>query len=406
MQHLLHEKKNCASLPFMTTHSAMPETVRDIAPTGSVSIDRVETRLIRLPLNEPFETSFGSIDSRLIFLVSVSSDGVTGWGEVVAAEKPLYSYETSGTAAHVIKDFLAPALIARPLSRLRDLANRFAPIKGHNMAKAGLELAFVDLIARLNDRSLSSLIGGTRSEIPVGVSLGIQPTIEGLLEQIRKYLSLGYQRIKLKIKHGWDLEVLERVRAEFPDILLSVDANSAYTLSEKEHLKQLDRFGLLMIEQPLQHDDLQDHAALQAELRTPICLDESVTGLRQAEMALRMKSCQIVNIKIGRVGGYSQALSIHDLCLVNNVPVWCGGMLESGIGRAHNIALASLPGFTLPGDVSASSRYFARDVIIPEVTVSETGTVEVPQGAGLGFDLDLDFIDDRTETFESIDSQQ
>jgi O-succinylbenzoate synthase len=380
----------------------MPETVRDIAPTGSVSIDRVETRLIRLPLNEPFETSFGSIDSRLIFLVSVSADGVTGWGEVVAAEKPLYSYETSGTAAHVIKDFLAPAMISRPLSRLEDLAERFVPFKGHNMAKAGLELAFVDLIARLNNCSLSSLIGGTVSEVPVGVSLGIRPTVDGLVEQIHKYLSLGYRRIKLKIKHGWDMDVLDRVRNEFPDILLSVDANSAYTLAEKDHLKQLDRFGLLMIEQPLQHDDLQDHAALQAEIATPICLDESITGIRQAEMALRMKSCGIINIKIGRVGGYSQALGIHDLCFANGIPVWCGGMLESGIGRAHNIALASLPGFTLPGDVSASSRYFARDVIIPEVTVSETGMVAVPQGAGLGFDLDIDFIEERTETFESI----
>jgi O-succinylbenzoate synthase len=327
---------------------------------------------------------------------------VTGWGEVVAAERPLYSSETCGTAIHVIKEFLAPEMTSRPLSGLNDLANRFAPFKGHNMAKAGLELAFVDLVARLKGLSLSELVGGTRSEIPVGVSLGIRPTVEGLVEQIQKYLSLGYLRIKLKIKHGWDMDVVSRVREAYPDILLSVDANSAYTLAEKDHLKELDRFGLLMIEQPLQHDDLLDHAALQTQLDTPICLDESITGVRQAEMALKMKSCEIINIKIGRVGGYSQALGIHDLCFAKGIPVWCGGMLESGIGRAHNIALASLPGFTLPGDVSASSRYFARDVIIPEVTVSEEGMVSVPQGAGLGFDLDIDFIEDRTESVERI----
>lgn len=386
----------------MTTHSATPETVRNIAPESPVSIDRVETRLIRLPLNEPFETSFGSIDSRLIFLVSVSAGGVTGWGEVVAAEKPLYSYETTGTALHVVREFLAPAMVSRPLSSLEDLAKRFAPFRGHNMAKAGLELAFVDLVARLRDRPISGLIGGTRAEIPVGVSLGIQPTIEELLARVERYLSLGYQRIKLKIKHGWDIDVVSQVREAFPDILLSVDANSAYTLSETEHLKELDRFGLLMIEQPLQHDDLLDHAALQSELKTAICLDESITSIRQTEMALRMRSCRMVNIKIGRVGGYSQALGIHDLCYANDIPVWCGGMLESGIGRAHNIALASLPGFTLPGDVSASSRYFARDVIVPAVTVSSAGTVEVPRGAGLGFEVDIDFIEDLTESSESI----
>ncbi len=386
----------------MTTHSATPETVRNIAPESPVSIDRVETRLIRLPLNEPFETSFGSIDSRLIFLVSVSAGGVTGWGEVVAAEKPLYSYETTGTALHVVREFLAPAMVSRPLSSLEDLAKRFAPFRGHNMAKAGLELAFVDLVARLRDRTISGLIGGTRAEIPVGVSLGIQPTIEELLARVERYLSLGYQRIKLKIKHGWDIDVVSQVREAFPDILLSVDANSAYTLSETEHLKELDRFGLLMIEQPLQHDDLLDHAALQSELKTAICLDESITSIRQTEMALRMRSCRMVNIKIGRVGGYSQALGIHDLCYANDIPVWCGGMLESGIGRAHNIALASLPGFTLPGDVSASSRYFARDVIVPAVTVSSAGTVEVPRGAGLGFEVDIDFIEDLTESSESI----
>lgn len=390
-------------MPFMTTRSATPGTVRNIAPDSSISIDRVEIRHIRLPLHEPFETSFGKIDSRLIFLVNVRADGVVGWGEVVAAESPLYSYETSGTALHVIREFLAPSLVSEPLTGLGDLAGRFSRFRGHNMAKAGLELAFVDLVARLNGVSISQLIGGTRYEIPVGVSLGIQPTIADLMRRVEKYLSLGYQRIKLKIKQGWDLEIIQQVREAYPDILLSVDANSAYTLADTEHLKELDRFGLLMIEQPLQHDDLVDHAKLQSELRTPICLDESITGLRQAEIALNLKSCGIVNIKIGRVGGYSQALGIHDLCYSKEVPVWCGGMLESGIGRAHNIALASLPGFSLPGDISASSRYFERDIIKPEVTVFHDGTVEVPRGKGLGFEVDLDFIEGRTEALEFID---
>ena len=387
----------------MTTHSATPEVSKDIAAGETIAIDRVEIRLVRIPLNEPFETSFGKIDTRLIFLVSVTADGVTGWGEVVAAERPLYSYETWGTAIHIIRDFLSPAMLARPVSGLAELASRFAPYKGHNMAKAGIELAFVDLVARLRDVSISRLIGGTRREIEVGVSLGIQPTPEDLMEQVDRYLALGYRRIKLKIKHGWDIDIVDMVRSAHPDILLSVDANSAYTLSEKDHLKELDRFGLIMIEQPLQHDDLVDHARLQRELETPVCLDESITGIRQTEIALEMKSCRIVNIKIGRVGGYSQAIGIHDLCFENGIPVWCGGMLESGVGRAHNIALASLPGFSLPGDVSASSRYFARDVIKPEVTVSPEGMVEVPTGAGLGFELDLDYIEDLTESADQID---
>lgn len=368
----------------------------------STRIRSVELRLIRLPLNEPFETSFGSIDTRLIFLVSVEAGGLKGWGEVVAAEEPRYSYETVGTALHVIRDFLGPALMTRPIAGLGEMAERFSQFRGHNMAKAGLELAYLDLIARSKNRSLSSLLGGTRSRIPVGVSLGIQPTLAQLLDQVDRYLALGYQRIKLKIKQGWDADVVEEVRRRHPDILLSVDANSAYTIGEKDHLKALDDFNLLMIEQPLDHDDLLDHSRLQREMTTPICLDESITGLRQAGRAIDMESCRVINIKVGRVGGYSQALAIHDLCHSKGIPVWCGGMLESGIGRAHNIALASLPGFTLPGDVSASSRYFARDVIVPEVSVAPDGTVEVPGGAGLGFDVDMDYIEDRTESVELI----
>ena len=371
-------------------------------PRRSLNIEGVEIRLIRLPLNEPFETSFGKIDSRLIFLVCLHAEGLRGWGEVVASEEPRYSYETVGTAFHVIKDFFGPALLAEPIKGLADLAKRLSSFRGHNMAKAGLELAYMDLLAQVSQQSLSTLIGGTVKRVPVGVSLGIQPTVSQLLERVERYLSLGYQRIKLKIKPEWDLDVVAQVRRAHPNILLSVDANSAYTFDDREHLKKLDDFDLLMVEQPLQNDDLLDHAKLQQLMKTAICLDESIVGQRQAATALELKSCRIINIKIGRVGGYSEALGIHDSCHSSGIPVWCGGMLESGIGRAHNIALASLKGFTLPGDISASSRYFARDIIQPEVTVAPDGTVTVPDTVGLGFDVDLDFVGALTETREYI----
>jgi o-succinylbenzoate synthase len=364
----------------------------------ALTIEKIETRTLRLPLQEPFETSFGRIDSRLIFLVSVESAGLTGWGEVVASEEPRYSYETVGTAQHIIQECLAPAVLARPVTSLDDLARRFTVFRGHNMAKAGLELAYMDLLARATGRSLSQLIGGVRERIPVGVSLGIQRTLDDLLERVDRYLALGYQRIKLKIKPGWDIDVVREVRRRHPETLLSVDANSAYTIADADHLSSLDDFNLLMIEQPLDHDDLTDHSKLQARMKTDICLDESITGSNRAVKALELQSCRIINIKIGRVGGYSQAVSIHDLCHSQNVPVWCGGMLESGIGRAHNIALASLPGFCLPGDISASSRYFARDLIDPEVVVRQDGTVEVPKGTGLGFEVDRDYINFMTES--------
>jgi O-succinylbenzoate synthase len=328
----------------------------------------------------------------------LKADGLKGWGEVVASEEPRYSYETVRTAFHVICDFLGPALLTEPLRDLDDVAKRLAPFRGHNMAKAGLQLAFMDLLAQTKQQSLSALIGGERKRVAVGVSLGIQPTVAKLLERVDRYLGLGYQRIKLKIKPGWDLDVVAHVRQAHPDILLSVDANSAYTLDDQDHLKKLDDFNLLMIEQPLQNDDLVDHAKLQKVLHTPICLDESIVSHRHARAALELESCRLINIKVGRVGGYSEALGIHDLCRSQNIPVWCGGMLESGIGRAHNIALASLAGFTLPGDISASSRYFERDLISPGVVVAADGTVAVPDGPGLGFEVDSSFIESRTET--------
>lgn len=364
----------------------------------TIKLDGVEIRLIRLPLLEPFETSFGQIDSRLIFLVCLQAEGLQGWGEVVASEEPRYSYETVRTAFHVIRDFFGPALLREPIADLDELAQRLAPFRGHNMAKAGLELAFMDLLAQLKQQSLSSLLGGELKRIAVGVSLGIQPTISKLLARVDRYLELGYQRIKLKIKPGWDIDVVDEVRRKYPNILLSVDANSAYTLADQDHLRKLDEFNLLMIEQPLQHDDLVDHSKLQKIMQTSLCLDESIVSERHAKLALELGSCRIINIKVGRVGGYSQALGIHDLCLSQQVPVWCGGMLESGIGRAHNIALASLRGFTLPGDISASSRYFERDIISPDVRVDPDGTVAVPDGPGLGFAVDLSFIERRTET--------
>jgi O-succinylbenzoate synthase len=401
VQHLLHDETWCVIF-WRAMQGSFEISDRPQSLAQPVQLEQVEMRLIRLPLNEPFETSFGAIDSRLIFLVSITAGGLQGWGEVVAAEEPRYSYETVGTALHVIRDFLGPAMLDQPVESLSELASRFAPFRGHNMAKAGLELAFMHLLAQVEQRSLSSVLGGKQRRIGVGVSLGIQPRLDQLIERVDRHVALGYQRIKLKIKPGWDLDVVAEVRRRYPDILLSVDANSAYTLAEKDHLKKLDAFHLLLIEQPLQNDDLIDHAKLQREMITRLCLDESITGPEKARQALELNSCRIINIKVGRVGGYSQALAIHDLCASKQIPVWCGGMLESGIGRAHNIALASLAGFTLPGDISASSRYFARDIINPEVTVDADGTISVPTSPGLGFEIDEDFIGSRTETLEVI----
>ena len=402
VQHLLHQSQPLWYFLRRMQVSSEISDRREPSISQSIRIDEIEIRLIRLPLNEPFETSFGSIDSRLIFLVSIAANGLRGWGEVVAAEKPLYSYETVGTAFHVIRDFLAPVMLTGPIGSLAELATRFSRFRGHNMAKAGLELAFMDVAAQFNGQPLSVLLGGQRKRIPVGVSLGIQSNVDQLIKRMDSYLALGYQRIKLKIKPGWDIDVVAQVRNRYPGILLSVDANSAYTLEDRKHLKRLDQFDLLMIEQPLENDDLVDHAELQKELKTPICLDESITGLRQAKKALELQSCRMINIKVGRVGGYSQAIAVHNLCVSEGVPVWCGGMLESGIGRSHNVALASLPGFTLPGDISASSRYFTRDLIVPEVTVARDGMIDVPQEIGLGFAVDLDFINSQTETLEVI----
>ena len=368
-------------------------STRSLAAAAPVCLSSIEVRLVRLTLVRPFETSFGRVDARVVPLVRMAADGVEGWGEIVADHEPLFSAETITTARHVLADCFIPALLGRPLTSVHDVAAALRRFKGHQMAKAGLELAFMDLAARSRGSSISQAIGGTRDRVPVGVSLGIEKDVETLVEQVLAHVAQGYQRIKLKIKPGWDLDVVRTVREAYPSGLLSVDANTAYTLADADHLRGLDAFDLLMIEQPLAHDDLVDHAALQRQLATSICLDETIVHARAAAHALALGSCRLVNIKIGRVGGYTEALAVHDVCQASGAPVWCGGMLECGIGRAHNLALASLPNFTLPGDISASKRYWARDVLTRPFEVDGDGTVGVPSGPGIGVEIDTDFLD-------------
>ncbi len=368
-----------------------------------MKIRRVEIREIRLPLVHFFETSFGRTTTRRIVLVRAEADGLTGWGEVTCGEAPFYNYETAETAWHILRDFLIPWTLGREWATASEIAPRFRSIRGHNMAKAALENALWDVEAQQKSMPLAGVVGGTLEVIPCGVSIGIQNSVEELLEKIGQELAAGYQRIKVKIRPGWDLEVLDRIRAKFPRIALMADANSAYTLADLPHLKMLDRFYLMMIEQPLGWDDLIDHAKLQREIATPICLDESIHSADDACKALEIGACKIINVKLGRVGGFTAARQVHDVCRAKNVPVWCGGMLESGIGRAHNIAMSSLPGFTLPGDVSASRRYWQQDIIDPEVTVSAQGTIRVPQTPGLGYRPKLDRIEKATVRKESFE---
>ena len=356
----------------------------------------VEIREIRLPLVHFFETSFGRTTVRRIVLIRTEAEGLTGWGEVTCGEEPFYSYETPETAWHILRDFLIPWTLGKDWVAASELAPVFTPIRGHNMAKAALENSLWHIEAQMKGVSLAKLLGGSLEEIPCGVSIGIQNTVEELLEKIQRELDAGYQRIKVKIKPGWDVEVLDRIRSKFPRIALMADANSAYTLADLPRLKLLDRFYLMMVEQPLGWEDLLDHAKLQREIATPICLDEPIHSADDARKALEIGAGKIINIKLGRVGGFSSARQVHDVCRSKNVPVWCGGMLESGIGRAHNIALSTLPGFTLPGDVSASRRYWTEDIINPEVTVGPQGTIRVPQRAGLGYVPNLERIEKVT----------
>ncbi len=369
-----------------------------------MKIEQISIREIRLPLVHFFETSFGRITGRRILLVTVLADGVEGWGECVADEAPYYSEESVETAWYAISKYFAPALLGRTLDKAADCVPLFARVRGHLMAKAAIENALWDLEAQQRSLPLWKLLGGSRREIACGVSIGIQDTVEQLLDKIATELAAGYRRIKVKVKPGWDLDVLRRIRTRWPDILLSCDANSAYTLDDVAHLKKFDEFRLLMIEQPLWNDDIYFHAALQRQLQTAICLDESIHHPRDAQAAAELGACRIVNIKVGRVGGFTSAIGVHNICREHRLPNWCGGMLESGIGRAHNIALSTLENFSLPGDVSASKRYWKEDIIDPEVTVTADGLIRVPAGPGRGFALKHDLIDKLTVHKESFRS--
>jgi len=357
------------------------------------TIDAVRLHLVSMPLVHFFETSFGRTYTRDIILVEVICGGASGWGEVTCGEHPFYNEEWTESAWLLLRDYLAPAILRQTFASPTEVAARLPRVRGHNMAKGGLEAACWDLAARLRNEPLWKTIGaGARRAIPCGVSIGIQDTVPQLLEKIGREIEAGYQRIKVKIKPGWDVNVIAAIRREFPGILLMADANSAYTLADINHLRRLDEFNLMMIEQPLAHDEIIDHAQLQAALRTPICLDECIRSAHHAEQALRLDAGRIINIKLGRVGGFTEAIRIHDLCQSRKIPVWCGGMLEAGVGRAHNIALASLPNFTLPGDVSASRRYWQRDIIDPWVETTPQGIIELRDDPGFGYPLDLDFL--------------
>ena len=356
-------------------------------------IERIELRVVRLPLVRFFETSFGRIDSRTFLVITVEQDGLRGFGECVADVDPFYSAETTTTARHIIADFIAPLVLGREFRHPADVFDALRIVRGHNMAKAAVEMAAWDLFARQERRPLSAVLGGTRTEIEAGVSIGIQPTVEQLLDRVDAERAAGYRRVKIKIKPGWDVRPVERIRERFGSIPLMVDANAAYHLTDAEVLQGLDVFDLMMVEQPLDYDDVRDHAVLQRRIRTPICLDESIHSVRVAEEAIATEACRIINIKPGRVGGHQQSLRLHDVCANHGMPVWHGGMLESGIGRTHNIHLSSLQNFTLPGDVAASKRYFVPDLIDPPVTVRPDGTIPVPTGDGIGVTIVEDRLD-------------
>lgn len=356
-----------------------------------------------MPLVHFFETSFSRTYDRDIVLVEVSSDGLSGWGEVTAGEHPFYNEEWTESVWPLLKNYIVPKILGHPLDSANDVWPLIANIRGHYMARGGFEAAAWDLEARQTGEPLYRRIGGgARREIPCGVSIGVQDTVADLLTKIEKELAGGYQRIKMKIRPGWDVKVIGEVRRAFPTIKLMADANSAYTLADTDHLRALDEFHLMMIEQPLSHDDISDHAKLQTQLNTPICLDECIRTPRHAEKAIEMRACGIMNIKLGRVGGFRNAKLIHDIAQAARIPVWCGGMLEAGIGRAHNIALATLPNFVLPGDISASKRYWKRDIIQPEVETTPRGTIEVRDRPGFGYDIDLDRIEAVTLRKEVI----
>lgn len=354
-----------------------------------MKISEVTLYRLSMPLRSAFKTSFGSTLNRECLLVEAHAEGLLGYGECVADRDPGYSYETSITAWHILGDFLVPAILNQDLHSAQDLQEKLTHVRGHPMAKAGLEMALWDLLGKREGRSFQEMIAGRGTSVQVGVSVGIQQDQEALLKAVEAYLDQGYQRVKLKIMPGRDVADVQVVRKAFPELRLQVDANSAYDLESATALYPLDGLDLLMIEQPLAEDDLWDHHLLGSNFRTPICLDESIDSQRHARQALEMKACRIINIKPGRVGGLSQGIAIHDLCYASGVPVWCGGMLETGVGRAANLALASLPGFAYPGDISATERYYAQDITQETFQLNTDSTIDVPGKPGLGVSLDL-----------------
>jgi O-succinylbenzoate synthase len=367
-----------------------------------LKVQKITLREIRMPLVTPFETSFGRVTDRRMLLVEVESDGVAGWGECVAGEGPFYAPETVETAWHIIRDFIWPLLRDHDFESAAESWARLEPIRGHNMAKGAVESALWDAEAKQKNIPLWRLLGGARREISCGVSIGIRATLEELIATVERELAAGYQRIKIKIKPGNDIAPVEGLRLKFPRIRLMVDANSAYRLEDWPHLKRLEAYYLMMIEQPLGWDDIFSHVELQRRLDTPICLDECIHTEEHAQAAIDLGACRIINMKLGRVGGYTPARRIHDLCQSRQIPVWCGGMLESGIGRAHNIALSTLVNFSLPGDVTASRRYWQEDVIEPEVTVTPHGTIKVLDAPGIGYAPRLDRIEAITARKEIL----
>lgn len=362
-----------------------------------MKVKSLRLRRLKLPMQEPFMTSFGvEIDKDVILVEIETQAGAVGFAECVASTEPLYSEETNGTAWHMIRDFFGPQVVGTEydsrldLLRVRELLQRF---KGNKMAKAAVEMAVWDAYAQETQTPLVQLLGGNKNEIAVGISVGIQPTIEALVNKVGGYLEQGFQRIKVKVKPGWDLEPLRALRTAFGEIPLMADANSAYRLTDLEHLRKFDDFGLMMIEQPLANDDIVDHAALQAKLTTAICLDESIHTTEDARKAIELGACRIINVKVGRIGGFAEALKLHDLCQQKGIPLWCGGMLETGIGRLHNVALTTLPGFSLPGDTAPSARYFAEDLIEPPVQFSRPGFLPVESLTGVGLRVHLERVE-------------
>ncbi|MDO8899182.1 MAG: o-succinylbenzoate synthase [Bacteroidales bacterium] len=354
-----------------------------------MKIERIELRHIKMELVSPFVTSMGTEYDEEHIIVSVDAEGVTGWGECVAEGTPFYSYETVQTAWHILNDFLIPSVLGLDIESVDEAISSYTKVRGHMMAKAGLEAALWDALAKTKNLSLSKMLGGSREKIEVGVSIGIQNSVPDLLKKVENYLDEGYKRIKIKISPGFDIQFVEALRLEYPSLLLQVDANSSYTLGHTELFRKMDEFNLLLIEQPLGYDDIFEHAKLQKVLKTPICLDESIHSLDDTRAAIELDSCRIINIKPGRVGGFSESKLIHDYCTLKNIPVWHGGMLESGIGRAGNVALASLSNFVLPGDISASKRYYREDIVEPEFVVNKDGTMDVPTKPGIGVEVNL-----------------